>query len=82
MPACKSIQELEKLISLVAEHKQKALSLLFEDIESDIDSTNAFIRKQNDSMKIMIDDMNSLMEHETVLEKAQHMLFGGINANM
>eukprot|EP00351_Strombidinopsis_sp_SopsisLIS2011_P004689 CAMPEP_0116877826 /NCGR_PEP_ID=MMETSP0463-20121206/9570_1 /TAXON_ID=181622 /ORGANISM="Strombidinopsis sp, Strain SopsisLIS2011" /LENGTH=35 /DNA_ID= /DNA_START= /DNA_END= /DNA_ORIENTATION= len=32
-------------------------------------------------MKIMIDEMNSLKEHETVLIKAQAMLFGGLNAN-
>jgi len=54
---------------------------LFEDIEHDVSEKCSFIKKQNDSMKIMIEEMNSLVEHSTVLEKAQNMLFGGINAN-
>lgn len=70
------MEELGQLTEEVSDKRKIAKHLLFENFEKDVQEMEDFVRKQQDGIKIMVDESNNLREYNQVLKKACQMIYG------
>ena len=72
----KNMQEFSNCIDIVAQSRKKGLTALFESIEQEVLAKQTFIVSQQEQLVNMQNEYEFLVEQRSVVEKAQHVIFG------
>ena len=50
--------------------------MVFENFEANIHQMDVFVKQQQDGIRMMVEEKNSMLEYLTVLQAAKTMIFG------
>lgn len=68
--------EFSKCIDVIASSRKKGLTVLFDQIEQEVCAKQTFIVSQQEQLVNMQMEYEFLVEQRSVVEKAQHVIFG------